>query len=75
MTFYVNGVKGYYLLLILPKAMQRFKGDGVPHASKGSKNNISIQKKKKKKKSILVLSQNLLLLNSFLFNHQWYGEN
>ena len=25
MTFYVNGVKGYYLLLILPKAMQRFK--------------------------------------------------
>ena len=55
--------------------MQRFKGDGVPHASKGSKNNISIQKKKKKKKSILVLSQNLLLLNSFLFNHQWYGEN
>ena len=53
--------------------MQRFKGDEVPHARKGGKNNISIQKKKKK--SILVLSQNLLLLNSFLFNHQWYGEN
>lgn len=27
--------------------MQRFKGNGVPHARKGGKNNISIQKKKK----------------------------